>query len=313
MVAARANLYNDLPDVSFADAEIVSGDGAHDAVADEAAATLAGKPTASARSFDLSPVTLDRPSLNAVLRLDDLATILRRLELLPQGEVAPLVNVAVLVQAAVIACLVLLVPLLGGARLRGGADMARAAVFFPALGLGFLMIEIGAIEQASFLLTDRVLGFALVLTAMLVFSGFGSFVSGRLAGSERPGLTVAVVVIVAWCAAALWFLPDALLGVLAWPLAARVAIVVVAMAPVSVALGLPFPLGLGRLEEGGGGGGALPWAWALNGAFSVVATPLANLLVLEQGHARVFQTALVLYLVALIAFPRATHVSARTP
>jgi hypothetical protein len=82
------------------------------------------------------------------------------------------------------------------------------------------------------------------------------------------------------------------------------ALVVAVMAPVSVALGLPFPLGLGRL----GSGGALPWAWALNGAFSVVATPLANLIAIEQGHARVFQAGLLLYGVALISFPRAARV-----
>ena len=51
------------------------------------------------------------------------------------------------------------------------------------------------------------------------------------------------------------------------------------LAPVSLALGLPFPLGLARM----GRGGFLPWAWGLNGAFSVVATPLANLIALQGG------------------------------
>ncbi len=326
VVAARAGLYNDLPDVSFEDAQVTSGEGAHDAVADEARATLAGTRTASARTFDLSPVTLDRPSLNAVLRLDGLGTILRRLELLPQGEVAPLVNVAVLAQAVVIALLVLAVPLLFARRLGRGADLGRAAIYFPALGLGFLMIEIGAIETATFLLSDRVLAFSLVLTAMLVCSGLGSLLSGRVGASPgwspRRALLVAVAVIVAWCGAMLVILPGASLAVLSWRLPARMALVVAVMAPVSVALGLPFPLGLGRLEraagpdapfgsqsgnQSGNQSGALPWAWALNGAFSVVATPLANLIVLEQGHARVFQAAFLLYLVAAASFPRATR------
>ncbi len=303
VAAARGGLYNDLPEVSFADASVVTGEGAHDAVADEAGAVLAGLSTASSESFDLSPVTLDRPSLNAVLRLEGLGTILRRLELLPQGEVAPLVNVAVLAQAVVIAALVLVVPLLAGRRLGRGVDLARSAIYFPALGLGFLMIEIAAIESASFLLTDRVIAFALVLTTMLVFSGAGSFLSGRFAAAPRSAVLAAVTVVVVWCGAMLLLLPGALLAVLGWPFAGRAALVVAVMAPVSMALGLPFPLGLSRLERAGGG--AVPWAWALNGAFSVVATPLANLVVLEQGHARVFQVALVLYLAALAAFPRA--------
>jgi hypothetical protein len=49
----------------------------------------------------------------------------------------------------------------------------------------------------------------------------------------------------------------------------------------------------------------LPWAWALNGAFSVVATPLANLIAREAGYDRVLFCAALLYVLALIAFPTA--------
>ncbi len=296
-VAARAGIYNDLPAVSFEDAQVTSGEGLHDAVADEAGLVLAGKLPASARSFDLSPVTLDRPALNAVLRLSGLGTILQRLEVLPQGEVGPLVNVAVLAQAVVIALLVLAVPLAAGSRLGGGAGLARPAVFFPALGLGFLMIEIAAIEGASFLLTDRTLAFALVLTSMLIFSGLGAMTAGRFA----PGRAMAVATggIVLWCLLMLAILPGALIPALGFGLAMRILLVMLVVAPVSFALGMPFPLGLGQL----GGGSALPWAWGLNGAFSVVATPLANLIALEAGHARLLQAAIVLYGLAFVTFP----------
>jgi hypothetical protein len=66
-------------------------------------------------------------------------------------------------------------------------------------------------------------------------------------------------------------------------------------------MGLPFPLGLGRV----GHGPFLPWAWALNGAFSVVATPLANLLALERGFTVVLSAAALLYGVAALSFPSA--------
>ncbi len=298
VVAARAGIYNDLPDVSFETAEVVSGDGAHDAVADEAGDVLAGRDPASARSFDLSPVTLDRPALNAVLRLSDLGTVAKRLELLPQGEVAPLVNVAVLAQAAVIALLVLAVPLCAGARVSRGVDLGRAAIYFSALGLGFLMMEIAAIEAASLLLTDRTLAFALVLTCMLIFSGLGAMAAPLF--PPQTGLALAVGVVLVWCLVMLAVLPGALVAALPLSFPLRIGLVVAVVAPVSLALGLPFPLGLGRLGSGGG----LPWAWALNGAFSVVATPLANLIAIEQGHARLLQAAILLYGAAFVSFPR---------
>jgi hypothetical protein len=83
------------------------------------------------------------------------------------------------------------------------------------------------------------------------------------------------------------------------PWVVRASLVLAVVAPVSLALGLPFPLGLART----GSGGLLPWAWALNGAFSVVATPLANLIAREAGFSRVLLSAAVLYVIALVTFP----------
>ncbi len=126
--AARANIYNDLPAVSFANGEIAA-DGPDDSIADEAGAVLAGRPSASAAAFSLAPMTLDRPFFFSALRLSDIGLLLRRLEVLPQAEIGALVNLAVLVQAAVIAVLVLLVPLAAGRRVwpeRGGIGLGIA-------------------------------------------------------------------------------------------------------------------------------------------------------------------------------------------
>ena len=94
------------------------------------------------------------------------------------------------------------------------------------------------------------------------------------------------------------------LATLGWPWLARVGLLLAVLAPVSLALGLPFPLGLSRL----GNGGALPWAWGLNGAFSVVATPLANLIAREAGISRLLLAAALLYALALACFPAARRV-----
>jgi hypothetical protein len=300
-VAARANIYNDLPAVSFEAGEVTSGDGAHDAIADEAGMVLAGEPTPSSESFNLAPITYDRPAYYAVLRLAHLGTVLKRLELLPQAEIGQVVNLAVLAQAAVVALLVLAVPLAARGRIRTpGLGTLRAAVYFASLGLGFLFIEIFCIERASFYLNDRTSGFALVLTGMLVFSGLGSMAAGRF--SARPGLGIMLAGggVVAWCGLMALGLQPLLLATLGLPWAARAAIILGLLAPVSLALGLPFPLGLART----GSGAFMPWAWALNGAFSVVATPLANLIAVQQGYDGVLLLALLLYVVCVASVPR---------
>ena len=302
--SSRANIFNDLPAVSFEEGTVTSGgEGAHDAITDEAEAVLAGKPSASSSAFDLSPITLDRPAFYNLLRLSPsaLPTILKRVELLPQAEIAPLVNLAVLAQAAAIALVVLVVPLFGGRRVRpSGGGTVRAMLYFAGLGLGFFCVEIYAIEQASVLLADRTLAFALVLTTMLVCSGLGSLLADRFEASGRRVAAIGAGCVVLWCAAAWLGVTPVLLAALGWPAAARVALVLLALAPVSVTLGLLFPLGLAR-----SGAGFLPWAWALNGAFSVVATPLANLVALSLGYERLIQLALVMYALVFLTFPRA--------
>jgi hypothetical protein len=297
--AARDSIYNDLPTVSFASGEITADD-QDDSIADEARGVLANMATPSREAFNLAPITLDRPFFYAVLRLDQLNTILQRLEILPQTEIGALVNVAVLAQAVVIAVLVLVMPLAARRRLRLPAiGLLRPVVYFPALGLGFLFIEIYMIERASLWLNDRTSGFALVLTGMLVFSGLGSMLADRLVTTPHRAVAAACLVVVGWCGVMLTGLQPVILATLDLSWLVRAGLVLAVLAPASIALGLPFPLGLTRT----GSSGLLPWAWGLNGAFSVVATPLANLIAREAGFSRVLLSAGVLYVIALVMFP----------
>ncbi len=297
----RSNLYNDLPAVSF-DAGTVTSYGPDDSIADEATQILQGQPTISTRAFNLTPVTNDRPIFYSVLRLGDLGVLLERLQILPQSEIGALVNLAVLVQAVLIAGFVLLVPLFAPRIAQDqphSAGLLRPSLYFPALALGFLFIEIFGIEKASAFLNDRAAGFAIVLSFMLIFSGLGSLLSAGFVTTPIRGVWLACVIITLWSTAAIIALPAGMTAGDGLPYLIRCALVVIALAPVSIALGLPFPLGLGQVS----GGSFLPWAWGLNGAFSVVATPLANLIARNYGLHMVLAAAVFLYVVAATSFP----------
>jgi hypothetical protein len=301
VAALRANLYNDLPAVSF-DAGTITSYGPDDSIADEAQQILQGQPTISSRAFNLSPVTNDRPIFYSVLRLVDLGVLLARLQILPQSEIGALVNLAVLAQALIIAALVLLVPLFAPRIAKDqprNTGMLRPILYFPALALGFLFLEIFCIEKASAFLNDRATGFALVLSFMLIFSGLGSLISARFAQAPTRFVWIACLVITAWAMFAITLMPPAMLAGDGLPYILRCACVILTLAPVSIALGMPFPLGLGQVS----GGSFLPWAWGLNGAFSVVATPLANLIVRTYGLHMVLGAAVLLYVLAATTFP----------
>ena len=296
--AARPRLYNDLPQVSFITGRITA-QGPDDAIADEAGLILAGRPAPSAEAFNLQPMTLDRPQVHAVLRLDQLGVILQRLEVLPQSEIGALVNLVVLAQAILIALVVLAVPLIAPRQVHAATRRGRLwpLLYFPALGLGFLFIELFMIEKVALYLNDRTSAFAVVLSAMLVFSGLGSALSGRLTRWPRLAIVLSSLVVLAWTAAMYHWSQPFMLQSLDWPWAARAGLALAVLAPAGLALGLPFPLGLTRV----GTGGYLPWAWGLNGAFSVVATPLANLMMRQLGLPALLVGAAGLYLVVLLA------------
>jgi hypothetical protein len=308
VAAARAGVFNDLPSVSFTSGQVIS-DGPNDAIANEAQAVLTGRATASREAFNIRPATLDRPAFYSSLKLQNLSTLIRRLEVLPQAEIGALVNVAVLAQAVLIALLVLMAPLLFRRRSNGVSEPRRVwpVLYFPALGLGFLLIEILLIDKAAFYLNDYSSAFALVLTAMLIFSGLGSLIAGRVKARPKLASAIGLVVVLGWIAA-MWIGAEGfMMGTLDQPVAVRALLVLLAAAPVSLALGLPFPLGLTQI----GDGRMLPWAWGLNGAFSVVATPLAGLMSRDIGFSSLLVAAAVLYTLAFVVLPAGVRQSRR--
>ncbi len=310
VAAARAGVFNDLPSVSFTTGQVTSNS-PNDAIANEAQGVLTGQATASSQAFNIRPATLDRPAFYSSLKLQNLSTVIRRLEVLPQAEIGALVNVAVLAQAAVIAVLVLLAPMVFRRRTNGIAEPRRVwpVLYFPALGLGFLLIEILLIDKAAFYLNDYSSAFALVLTAMLIFSGLGSLIAGRVKAAPKLASAVGLVVVLGWIAGMWIGAEEFMMGSLDQPVLVRAMYVLLAAAPVSLALGLPFPLGLTQI----GDGRMLPWAWGLNGAFSVVATPLAGLMSRDIGFSSLLIAAAVLYTVAFMVLPVGARAGRRTP
>ena len=212
----------------------------------------------------------------------------------------------ILVQALVFAILVLLLPLGAGRRVvrqsRGsGSLLPRVFLYFSALGFGFFFIELTLVSKLSFFLESATLSFGTVLAGVLVFSGLGSWRASRFADNRRRGLRGGLVVIAVSLAFFLFGLDPMMRACIGLPLPLRIAVAIVLIAPLSFALGRPFALGTSSLA--GYSDSLVPWAWAINGAFSVVATPLASILSVTTGWRAVLIAALLLYLTTAISFP----------
>lgn len=305
---ACEEIFNDLPPVSFENVTTEAGDDAAaavDALRDDLVAFLKhGRADSSSfRFFNLAPSTQDRPFFHEIIRLARIPEALSRIELLPRQEIGYLVNVAVLAQAALFALIVFLLPLL---RRRGLGGLPRRAVlagfgYFLCLGLGFLFVEIVLIERFTFFLNDPALAFALVLSAMLIASGLGSAFSSRFVPRPRAGIRLACGLAATLAAASGLLLPRLLDLALAWPDPAKLALAVCVAAPLGFCMGMPFPLALSTYR--GARSPFIPWAWSVNGALSVVATPLANILAVSFGYSIVFAASLALYALAGLLAP----------
>ncbi len=273
---SSVEVWNESPPFTLDD-ESSDTSGVRDSLMTDLAALFADTDSASSGNsdFDLGAFTNERPFLYSIVRLDNLKKIMRKLDQLPQTEIGLLVNYCVLAQAILFGAFVCLLPVFGMRRIKAGAGtVLRGIVYFAGLGLAFLFVEIALIERFTLVLNDAVSSFAIVLSCMLIFSGLGSSYASRFANTPRRGAMVAAIV-VAIAVAAYWLVLDrATLWVGGQPFIVQCVGILLFIAPISFAMGMPFSCGLRSLE--GPMAAFVPMAWGINGAFSVIASPLAS-------------------------------------
>jgi hypothetical protein len=248
---------------------------------------------------DISPTTDDRPYFFNFTRWTDPFRSREFIEEpthVSQGN--PFFILGQLGVGAALSLLLIVVPLirLGGERRAG---TGRFLVYFAGVGLGFIMIEIGMMQKLTVFLGHPIYSVTVTLASVLFFAGVGSFVSARwFRGSPRrawgvpAGLAALVFAyLVAWPAGF-----DALVGL---PLPARIGLAVAILAPISLLLGVPFAYGIRLLNERNPS--IIPWAWAVNGCFSVIGSILTVVVSMTIGFAATLAVAVAIYAVAFAA------------
>jgi spermidine synthase len=265
-------------------------------------------------AFNLRPATDDRPYFFHFFRWRALLLLLHtfRQSWIPFSEWGYLILVATLAQATLLGIFLIVFPLLLLPRHRTADDShvavpsaARAArlrifLYFLALGLGYLFIEMALIQRLVFFLANPSYAVAVVLAGLLFVSGCGSAWAGRQLrkGTSTTRLACLAALVIALTATVYALGLRALLTpLLGWPLLVRMVIALTVTMPLA-AMGIPFPLGMRQL--GHSHAELLPWAWAVNGCASVLAAPLATLFALGVGLPAVLFAASGCYLVAAL-------------
>lgn len=148
-------------------------------------------------------------------------------------------------------------------------------LYFGALGVGFMLIEITLIQQTQRFLEHPTTAVAVVLATLLVGAGLGSMISGywvkRHSSTTLPRWPLVGILL----SFALWLLLWPQLSAYFLPFARywRLATVIVYLLPLALFMGMPFPLGLRLVGQKDRWPVAL--AWTVNGVASVAGTLLA--------------------------------------
>jgi spermidine synthase len=198
-------------------------------------------------------------------------------------------------------------------RLDGTARRARLPflLYFACLGAGFIVIEVVLIQKCVLFLGHPAYALTVVLFALLLWSGLGSFASGRFPDAVlvRP-LRWAILAVAGLVVLAVLLLSPLFYALVHLAAPWRILITVAALAPLGLALGMPMPTGIRLLHQRAPE--LIPWAWGVNGAASVLGSVGAVALAMVAGFDLALLVGAGLYLAGLGFVLRAGAVSAAT-
>ncbi len=264
---------------------------------------------------DISAVTDDAPFFWHFSRFDDvLANIFDPISVRdPEDSIGERVLLLLLLFAILYAAVFLLLPFVAVRdRWRVLPAKGVSAVYFAALGLGFMFFEITMIQRLIRFLGYPTYSLTVTLAAILVSTGIGALLSDRFVNRSLVAVRALLGVLAGLTLFYQFVLDDLTDGMLSLALGARVAVAFVVLFPLGLCLGMFMPLGLGivvRLTDHGAE--YVAWSWAVNGFFSVIGAVLTTILSMQFGFRTVQFLALALYAVAVLAFTRLHAISER--
>ncbi|MBL9100533.1 MAG: hypothetical protein JNL82_06235 [Myxococcales bacterium] len=265
---------------------------------------------AEAQTLDMTPPDDDRPFFFNMLRPRDWLADSAEVDALDLSFLGNLQATQTLVYATLVSVVLTIAAVFGPLWLRrrelggGGRGVAAACGYFALIGLGFMFVEIGLLSRVGVFLGHPTLALAVVLGGIVLATGLGSLMSGRVP-VERPRVATFFpllpgLLVVATRAA----IGPVMASYAGAPVGTRVLLTLALVAPPALAMGLCFPLGLRlvRAARGEATTDITPWLWGVNGACGVCASGLA----LGTSMAWGISTTLAIGAVCYFALPLCT-------
>ena len=220
-------------------------------------------------------------------------------------------GVLVLLLVLVISLIAVLAFLILPLALHGSRQSPIPLLYFVAVGLGYILVEIAFIQRFVLFLGHPTYALTVVIFLLMLSSGAGSLLSRRWL--HRTGLVwMPLVLVIMALMADVFLLPGVLAAWVGLRFGYRLAISGMLLAPLGLVMGMPFPTGLRALAavsvNGGSGdvtgeNNAVEWAWAMNAAASVLGSVLAMVIAIQFGLNVTLACGVAAYLLALLLVP----------
>ena len=274
------------------------------------------KDLASEATARLEPATDDKPHFNmtrksfskinwATAKYIDLNTI----ETL-NSQVLPFLSSDVIyffvvgVVSIFFALIFVFVPLAGSSLRKVTFNKMRwYLVYFSCLGAGFIIIELTFIQIFSKMIGFPTHTYATVLFTLLFGAATGSLASKKLKLNQGKKWNSIFILIVVCGLLFIMNYQTIFSQLLEYTLTYRILGAVAIIFPMGFFMGMPFPLGMQRLGSIEASG--IPWAWGMNGFFTVFGGFLGLILSFFFGFNITLTTALCIYILAWFSFKKA--------
>src|SRR6202047_1489829 len=164
-----------------------------------------------------------------------------------------------------------------------GRQSALPLLYFVAVGLGYILVEIAFIQRFVLFLGHPTYALTVVIFLLMLSSGAGSL-SSRLWLPQTNSGWVPLLLVIVTLLADVFFLPSRLTALVGMGFGYRLLVSGILLVPLGFVMGMPFPTGLRALAAlpapefpagQRGSDNAIEWAWAMNAAASVLGSVLA--------------------------------------
>jgi len=244
--------------------------------------------------FNIQPTTDNQPYFFQFLRWKKYPDLVQKMgeKYIIFLELGYLIVLVTFIQVIILALIFIILPLFR-IGMKGG-NKVWVIVYFSALGIGYMFLEIVFIKYFVLYLGHPIYSVATVISVMLISSGLGSYYSSRVRTQKSllkiTGIITLLILIYSF------FIGSFLSSTVGLADAYKIAVTGVIIALPSFFMGMPFPLGLkivNHFKESN-----VPWAWGINGCVSVISTSLAVIIAVEMGFMAMLLFAALAYGIA---------------